>query len=152
MRVVNQPAINPYTNLAKVVTTSGKENAHYSGKRASTVRELAAFQGFPPDFHFTGSTTTATKQCGNGWPPASNQHYFRVWGAHHEAYHNGMLDDEEEVLDLYVVLAQKKYLPIPFDLEADMPDFIYPPNITRTIRPRYPLPLWERNSARTRAR
>jgi hypothetical protein len=49
MRVVRQPAINPHTNLAKVVTTSGKENAHPSGKRASTVRELAAFQGFPLD-------------------------------------------------------------------------------------------------------
>jgi DNA (cytosine-5)-methyltransferase 1 len=152
MRPLNRPPINPHANLAKVVTTSGKENAHHSGKRASTVRELAAFQGFPLDFHFTGSTRTATKQCGNAWPPGSNQFYFRVWAAHHEAYNNGMIDDEEEVLDLYDVLAQKKYMPIPFDLEADMPGFIYLPNITRTIPPRYPLSVWERNAPQQRAR
>jgi DNA (cytosine-5)-methyltransferase 1 len=68
MRVVGQPATNPHANLAKVVTTSGKENAPHSGKRASTVRELAAFQGFPLDLRckqqYRSQKTVRRQQCG----------------------------------------------------------------------------------------
>jgi hypothetical protein len=67
MSIVNQLTINPHTNLAKVVTTLGKENAHHLGKRASTVRELAAFQGFLLDLHcrqyYRSEKTVRLQQC-----------------------------------------------------------------------------------------
>ncbi|KAF2830238.1 S-adenosyl-L-methionine-dependent methyltransferase, partial [Ophiobolus disseminans] len=101
------PSIDPHVNLAKCVTTSGGDNVHYSGKRANTVRELASFQGLPPDFKFAGSVTEAKKQCGNTWPAKANKVYFALWAAHREAFDNGLINAEDEILDLYAFLEAK---------------------------------------------
>jgi DNA (cytosine-5)-methyltransferase 1 len=151
----NVKAIDPHVSLAKCITTNGGDNVHYSGKRTYTVRELASFQGIGSDFHFTGSVSEAKKQCGNVWPPGSNTAYFRVWAAHREAFDNGYLDAEDEVLDLHDVL-EAKGIPIPkppvidvdiFDVPARRagnpePDFRYLPRIEKAVRPNYPLQIW----------
>ncbi|KAF2029073.1 S-adenosyl-L-methionine-dependent methyltransferase, partial [Setomelanomma holmii] len=92
--------IDPHVNLAKCVTTSGGDNVHHSGQRLYTVIELAQLQGFLLDHCFAGSLTQAKTQCGNAWPPRSNKHYFLLWAAHREAFDNGFIGPEDEVLDL----------------------------------------------------
>jgi DNA (cytosine-5)-methyltransferase 1 len=152
---MNIKAIDPHVSLAKCITTSGGDNAHFSGKRTYTVRELASFQGIRSDFHFAGSVSEAKKQCGNVWPPGSNTAYFRLWAAHREAFNNGFLDAEDEVLDLYDVLKAKGILiPKPPVIDVDMfdvqarrtgnhePEFRYLPALEKTVKPNLPLQIW----------
>jgi DNA (cytosine-5)-methyltransferase 1 len=149
MRSMNKPAMDPYTSMASCITTGGGENHHYSGTRRNTVRELAGFQGFPADHHFAGSTRDARRQCGNAWPVAANRHYFTVWAAHEEAFEHGLMDAEDEVLDLYTFLEQKG-IAVPRPQDKTQPgqprQFRYLPHIPRPVEPNFPLPLWSRNT------
>jgi DNA (cytosine-5)-methyltransferase 1 len=160
-------ATDPHINLAKCITTSGGDNVHYSGKRANTVRELASFQGFRPDFHFTGSVTEAKKQCGNAWPVKANRAYFAIWAAHREAFNDGLINAEDEVLDLYDFLETKGItIPQPLSIDVDLldlgvnlindsprrtgirePEYRYLPRIEKTVRPLFPLSLWGKGKA-----
>jgi hypothetical protein len=127
---------------------------HYSGTRRNTVRELAALQGFPPRFHFTGSNHEALKQCGNAWPPTASKVYFTLWAAHREAFDHGFIDAEDEVLDLYEFLENKGIvIPKPAAIDVDLfnadagnvaqePEFRYLHRIEKTVHPKFPLPLW----------
>lgn len=42
---------------------------HYNGKRRLTIRESAAVQTFPDDFHFVGAQNSCYRQIGNAVPP-----------------------------------------------------------------------------------
>ena len=42
---------------------------HYNGKRRLTIRESAAVQTFPDDFHFMGAQNSCYRQIGNAVPP-----------------------------------------------------------------------------------
>lgn len=42
---------------------------HYNGKRRLTIRESAAVQTFPDDFHFFGAQNSCYRQIGNAVPP-----------------------------------------------------------------------------------
>ncbi|KAF2131193.1 S-adenosyl-L-methionine-dependent methyltransferase [Dothidotthia symphoricarpi CBS 119687] len=149
--------VNPHISLAKCVTTSGGDNTHYSGSRSYTVREFSLLQGLSLGFHFEGSITSAKKQCGNVWPSATNKVYFLLWAAHHEAFDHGLIDAEDEVLDLYDFLEAKGVslshpAPTEFDLfdsssprsEAQHPDYRYLHRIEKTVKPLFPLSLWAR--------
>lgn len=70
--------VDPFTILAKCITTSGGENKHHSGIRRYTPRETAQLQGFPSDYIFNGSRGQATKQAGNAWAPVASMKYFQV--------------------------------------------------------------------------
>jgi DNA (cytosine-5)-methyltransferase 1 len=149
MRRLDKQAVDPQTSMASCVTTEGGHSHHYSGTRNNTVRELAAFQGFPADYQFAGSVRDARRQCGNAWPVAANRHYFAVWAAHEEAFEHGLLDAEDEVLDLYSFLEQKG-IAIPTPRGKTQPgqprQFRYLPHLPRPIEPNFPLPLWTRNT------
>jgi hypothetical protein len=149
---LHKPRIDPHVNLAKCITTSGGDNAHYSGTRRYTVRELAELQGFPARHHFTGTDANARKQAGNAWPPTASKHYFAGWGAFHEAFDHGYIDAEDEVLDLYEFLENKGIaIPRPATIDVDRfdvgdvveePKFRYLHRIEKTVHPKFPLPLW----------
>lgn len=81
--------VNPRTILAKCITTSGGDNIHPSGLRKYTPRETAQLQGFPYDYHFTGSRSEATKQAGNAWAPVANTKYFLLLAQFLEAWDFG---------------------------------------------------------------
>jgi DNA (cytosine-5)-methyltransferase 1 len=153
---LQKPALDPHVNLAKCITTSGGDNVHYSGTRKNTVRELSLLQGFPQDFHFTGSNTQAKMQCGNAWAPSASKVYFAVWAAHREAFDNGFIEDEDEVLDLYQFLEDKgDFIPGPPVIDLDHPQthrdnspkYRYLHRIEKNVRPNFPLPLWGKHKS-----
>lgn len=165
-KVTNGERIDPHVNLAKTITCNGGENLHHSGSRALTVRELSSLQGFPLGYKFTGALTTAKKQVGNAWSPASNKHYFELWAAHLEAYNAGLIEAEDEVLDLFSFLENKGFqIPKPELIDVDLfygssadqsshhhrdrsnslvcnLEYRYLHKIERTIKPLIPLRLW----------
>ncbi|KAI8930533.1 hypothetical protein NX059_012359 [Plenodomus lindquistii] len=157
-RRVKAKAIDPSINLATCITTNGGTNAHFSGTRSYTCRELASLQGIPPTFNFSGTPTQAKKQCGNAWPTKSNTIYFTDWAAHKEAFEAGWIGAEDEVLDLYAFLEDKGFTvprPQAIDIEglsddgfldhrtgAAEPEWRYLTRITKTVKPLRPLKLW----------
>ncbi|KAI8934821.1 hypothetical protein NX059_008502 [Plenodomus lindquistii] len=154
--------IDPRINLAACITTSGGTNAHFSGTRSYTCRELASLQGILPTFHFSGTPTQAKKQCGNAWPTKANTVYFALWAAHKEAFEAGLIGAEDEVLDLYAFLEDKGFIipkPQAIDLEgpsvnssldprtcAAQPEWRYLTRITKTVIPLRPLKLWPKRT------
>ncbi|KAF1834571.1 S-adenosyl-L-methionine-dependent methyltransferase [Decorospora gaudefroyi] len=155
IRTRNGEVLDPNRNLARCVTTSGGENLHYLGTRPYTARELSQFQGMPLTFHFSGRPNEAKKQVGNVWPVKPCRVYFELWAAHMEAFYAGMIDPEDEVLDLYSYLEDKGItIPKPAAIDIDkfntpsrrsrnpQPEFRYLPQIEKTVKPRVPLQLW----------
>ncbi|KAF4946107.1 hypothetical protein FGADI_11436, partial [Fusarium gaditjirri] len=55
--------------LAPTILASGGAVGHPDGERNLTLAELAAIQGFPPDYEFRGCMTSRRRQIGNAFPP-----------------------------------------------------------------------------------
>ena len=66
------------TLLQGLISCGGTNNAHPSGTRKFTVRELAMLQTFPADFQFGAgqSKTAKTIQIGNAVPPAAARSWY----------------------------------------------------------------------------
>lgn len=156
-KLLNKEPINPHVSLAKCITVSGGDNAHHSGTRANTVRELSAFQGFPLSYKFFGTITDAKKQCGNAWPPISNKPCFLLWAATLEAFDNGLIHAEDDIQDLLAFLEAKGIrIPKPEPIDVDMlnstlssaetyqQEYRYLSKLEKTVTPCMPLGLWTR--------
>ncbi|KAF9698369.1 hypothetical protein EKO04_003611 [Ascochyta lentis] len=104
-RKMDSIPIDPHVSMANCITTSGGNNVHYSGQRAMTVMELAQLQLFDLQSQFAGSVTEAKKQCGNAWVTSKN--YFLLSAATLEAFDNGIIEAEDDIVDLYDFLEQK---------------------------------------------
>ncbi|KAJ4347529.1 hypothetical protein N0V95_005360 [Ascochyta clinopodiicola] len=154
---MNVPPINPHTTMANCITTSGGDNAHYSGQRAMTAMELAQLQGLGLQAQFAGSVTEAKKQCGNAWAPTSNKKYFLLCAATLEAYDNGLIKAEDDIVDLYDFLEQKSIKIVRPVVDLDdtsafggampaQPQYRYLSRLEKTVKPKIPLILWSRKA------
>ncbi|KAJ4297542.1 hypothetical protein N0V90_005434 [Kalmusia sp. IMI 367209] len=133
-KVLSRPAVDPRTILAKCITTSGGENVHPSGTRRYTPREIAGLQGFPPDYHFSGTRSDATKQAGNAWGPIANQKYFLLSVQFLEAYDLGFIDPEDEIDDLHEYLEDRN-IRVPSGTR-------YLKHLTKSVSSKKKHPLW----------
>jgi DNA (cytosine-5)-methyltransferase 1 len=89
------------------ITRSGANKYHYSGKRKYTPRELSQFQGFPLNYKFFGSRTTATEQIGNAFPPPMGEALYRNIAKTLEAFDGGYIEAEDDLTDLDGILERK---------------------------------------------
>lgn len=148
---------DPHITMAKCITTSGGDNAHYSGKRAMTPLELSQLQGLPLNFRLHGSRTEAKKQIGNCWSPEPGKHPFLIWAATLEAFDHGLVGPEDDIADLYGFLKQKGVdigKPAPIDVDDAFgysspqnpaePKYRYISRLEKTTKPKVPLVLWAR--------
>lgn len=129
-------SVDPFTILARCITTSGGDNIHPSGVRRYTPREVAQLQGFPIDYEFMGTRSDATKQAGNAWAPVANTKYFLLLAQFLEAWDLGLIDPEDDVGDLWDYLHRKK-VTIPTTTR-------YLKKLTKTIVSKKKHPLWGR--------
>ena len=154
---MDRPLVDPHVSMANCITTNGGDNAHYTGKRAMTVLELAALQGFPLNYKFSGSISDAKRQCGNAWPPVPSSKYFLSCAATLEAFDNELVDAEDDIQDLYRFLEQKgitiKKPVIDIDQPSasdgtgpTCPQYRYLSRLEKTVEPRVPLVLWDKKS------
>ncbi|KAF2872901.1 S-adenosyl-L-methionine-dependent methyltransferase [Massariosphaeria phaeospora] len=107
-KMFNKPPYDPNTSFLKgCITTGGGENWHYSGLREYTAREYALLQTFPYKYQFSGGHSEAKKQIGNAFPPVMAQALFNVIAQTLEAFDNGFIGPEDDLVDLHAFLADK---------------------------------------------
>ncbi len=93
--------------LAATLTTSGGDQAHYSGLRQHTVREMSLLQGFDIEYIFPGTKTQSREAVGNAWGPMVSRPQLLSCAATKEAFDHGWIDAEDHVDDLYELLESK---------------------------------------------
>ena len=154
---MNVAPVDPHVSMANCVTTNGGDNAHYTGKRAMTPRELSQLQGFKVNYHFAGCVSDAKRQSGNAFPPPPVKQHYLLCGATLEAYDNGLINAEDDIQDLYGFLEQKGVtieklvvgldgLSVFSDEPTDRPQYRYLSRLEKIVKPRIPLVLWGRKS------
>ncbi|KAF2277615.1 S-adenosyl-L-methionine-dependent methyltransferase [Westerdykella ornata] len=106
---VNGIPYNPREGpMMKCITASGGPAAlYFDGTRRFTPREASCLQGFDLDFYLAGSKTQAMRQVGNAFPPIMAELVLLSAAQTLEAFDHGLIDKEEDILDLYETLTAK---------------------------------------------
>ncbi|KAG4283334.1 DNA (Cytosine-5-)-methyltransferase [Fusarium proliferatum] len=100
------PALDP-DGLAATVLASGGAIGHPYYRRNLTLAELAAIQGFPPEYKFIGSMTSQRRQIGNAFPPKAVKYFYSHLGMYldgrgreSDAEVEDLTEDNLEMVDL----------------------------------------------------
>jgi site-specific DNA-cytosine methylase len=88
-----QKCYDPDKRVMPCITTAGTTILHWMG-RHFTIRELAVSQGFPVDYHFSGTKKDILRQIGNAIPPIVWEKFVRVIMKTIKEWKCGMIDAE----------------------------------------------------------